>query len=289
MYFPPTMPKLGDDPGKDMMMAQFSRALSLESLAVDLSGRLASDFGSHAVGSSFFERTSSIAREHRSAVEAALQRRGGASPSSGTVPSRGTSTDAADGPGSSLGPLTALHGLLAETVSTYLMAHVMAHRVFDSDGEGNAAQLAETLMKDELQTLRELSFLTSELTIWSTTQSGAECHCECPGCGLGMCLCSPHGVNTLEELVQETGPVPVGRDKRGIGVRKPRQGSPAERAGLRTGDRIRGVDSVEVVDEADESVGIVQAGVYGHASGEEVRIRREKPDGTVDDIVIKKP
>ncbi|MGH2404459.1 MAG: class I SAM-dependent methyltransferase [bacterium] len=63
---------------------------------------------------------------------------------------------------------------------------------------------------------------------WGTLVGWDECLC--PSCGLGLCLCAPHGTNAVNQVWRETSPSePSG----GLWVRPPRSESAAARVGLR--------------------------------------------------------
>jgi hypothetical protein len=165
----------------------------------------------------------------------------------------------------------ALHRLYAgfhHVCLAYAMLHAAAHRAFDSQTEGNTADLAEAHLRAWMAVAREINQLISEVVIWEWGREGHECQCQCPSCGMGVCLCAPHGANTVDQIWQEVSR-PVLAD--GIGVRLPRTASAAERAGLREGDRIVAINGQEILSEAD--YGPFQAAVREHRLGEAMRLR----------------
>jgi C-terminal processing protease CtpA/Prc len=149
----------------------------------------------------------------------------------------------------------------------YAIVHVVAHRFFDSQEEGNTADLAEEHLRRYAAAIQEINQLVSDTVASEMTRAGQECRCGCPGCGLGICLCPPHGINTINLAWQDTSPSPEGP---GIRVRRPRSGSPAAREGLREGDRIVTADGQEI--PTDRDIPILQKAIREHGSGQPVQL-----------------
>src|SRR2546427_10468032 len=95
----------------------------------------------------------------------------------------------------------------APLVSQVLPA--VAHRFFDSRGEGNTADLAEGHLRDYAETAQALNRIVSDVAVWGLGKAGQECQCKCPSCGLGVCLCSPHGMNTVAAVWREVCATPA--------------------------------------------------------------------------------
>ena len=159
----------------------------------------------------------------------------------------------------------------------YAVVHAVAHRFYDSQGEGNTAEdLAEVHLRRYAGAVQEINQLLSDVVVWELDSTGEECRCQCPSCALGVCLCAPHGTVTLNRAWRETIPAPAGP---GIEVRPPRAASPALAAGLIAGDRIVRVDDQELASELDTLT--LQNAIRAHEPGEAVRfdVVRGESDG----------
>jgi len=165
----------------------------------------------------------------------------------------------------------ALYAALAETFVAYAELHVTAHRAFDSLREGSTADLAEAHLRECAAAMQELDLLASDVVVHALGEAGGECRCECPACGLGICLCASHGAITVRDAWRTSlPPRPAG----GVRVRRPRRGSPADRAGLREGDVVVAIDGAAIADDLDAPA--VQRAIRARASGDEIRLRVER-------------
>ena len=188
-------------------------------------------------------------------------------------------------PGSSAG-LSALHGAysaLNHVALGYAVLHVVAHRFADGDQEGNTADLAEKHLRRYAGVIQEINQLISDAVVAELGETGQECQCQCPSCGLGICLCAPHGTNTINQAWQQTSPPPRGP---GIGVRRPRSGS-AARIELREGDRVVAADGQEIGTEAD--LRVLQQAIREHASGEPVELQIVRGEGRRSTVPVVRP
>ncbi len=185
--------------------------------------------------------------------------------------------------------LSDLQGLINEAALGYAIMHAMAHRLFDSREDGNTADLAEGHLRSYSHASQVLNRLISDVTIWELGDAGRECQCQCPSCGLGVCLCSPHGTNTVGDVWRETAAVYAETAGRGMRVRPPRSNSAAIRAGLHAGDMVFAVDGREVPDESWDSIGTIQDAVKKHKSGEIVRFQVRRASGETEEISVEKP
>lgn len=163
--------------------------------------------------------------------------------------------------------LRSLYTSLNEALLGYAALHAVAHRAFDSQGPGNTADLAESHLRAHARAIQDLDLLISDAVILESSEMGIECRCACPACDLGLCLCSPHGANTLRQAWRETLPP---AEEGGLRVRPPRQGSEAQRADLRGGDRLTAIDGAPIPNDLDAAS--VQAAIRAHPSGEEIRL-----------------
>ena len=166
-----------------------------------------------------------------------------------------------------------LHGSLSEAVLGYAVLHAAAHRAFDSQAEGNTADLAEAQLRSYASLIQQFNLLISELVIKELSSIGAECRCMCPACSLGLCLCSPQGATTVRQAWRETDtPAPEG----GLRIRQPRSGSEAQRVGLRVDDQVVAIGATAI--PTDLEIGAVQGAIRAHDSGDEMvlTVRRGK-------------
>lgn len=190
------------------------------------------------------EEVGARTRGYRAALEAQLARRPGGS------------RDAEGGPSA----LVSLYGALNEAALAYGQLHAIAHRAFDSQGEGNTADLAEAHMRGHTAEIQQLDLGISDVAVRELDAAGAECQCTCPACGFGLCLCAPHGAKTVRQAWSETLPKPPSD---GLRVRRPRADSRALAAGLRDGDRVLAIDGQEIATDLDFVV--AQRAIRGHA------------------------
>ena len=191
-------------------------------------------------------------RDHRTALEAQLARRPGGSSEARGAPSS----------------LVSLYGALNEAALSYGRLHAIAHRAFDSQGEGNTADLAEAHLRAHTADIQQLNLGISDLVVRELDAAGAECRCRCPSCGFGLCLCATHGATTVRQAWSET--LPEIRPD-GLKVRRPRADSPALAAGLREGDRVIAIDGQEIATDLD--AGAVQRAVRSHAPNGPMTLR----------------
>lgn len=230
-----------------------------------------------------------MVRSHREALEARLDSIGGKESSFPTSIAPAPYPAAAEVPHerSAQAVSRALHTLYAafnHAAFGYAMLHAVAHRFFDSQAEGNTADLAEAHLRGYAVAAQEINQMVSDAIIWELSQRGEECQCLCPSCGLGICLCASHGTNTVNQVWRETSPPePSG----GIWVRPPRGESAAARVGLREGDRIVAVDDQEIASDLDNQS--MQTAIRKHQSGEEVRLRVRRATDELLEITVVRP
>src|SRR5438132_7239439 len=90
-----------------------------------------------------------------------------------------------------------VYAALTEIAFTYAVLHARAHRAYDSQGEGNTADLAESHLRAYTAAIQHLDMLSSDLVVSELGSIGEDCLCQCPACGVGLCLCAPHGMGTV--------------------------------------------------------------------------------------------
>ncbi len=157
------------------------------------------------------------------------------------------------------------------------MLHARAHRFFDR----TTADLVEQHLRNYAEAAHTIHRLISDAVVWELGKQGQECQCMCPSCGLGICVCAPHGTLTVAEAWGE--PTPAAAEG-GMLVRPPRANSPTARAGLRAGDMIVAVDDQEI-----HSVDDLQLLIRQHSPGEEIRLHVRQPSGDLLDLVVARP
>lgn len=182
-----------------------------------------------------------------------------------------------------------LHGLVDEAALGYAVMHAAAHRAFDSREEGNTADLAEGHLRSYSRVLQVLNRLISDVAVWELSVGGHECQCQCPSCGLGICLCSPHGTNTVGDVWREAGAVYTEPIRRGMRIRKPRSKSAASRVGLQADDILVAIDGREVPDESWDSISTIQDAVKMHKTGEVVRLKVLHASGETVEVSVERP
>jgi hypothetical protein len=177
-----------------------------------------------------------------------------------------------------------LYAALSEAVFAYADMHARAHRDFDSQSEGNTAALAESHMQTYGAAIQQLNLLVSDITVNELGTRAIYCQCQCPACAFGLCLCSPHGSATVQEVMQKAVPEPA---EAGVRVRRPRLGSEAERAALVDGDRVAAIDNQEI--RSDLDIGTVQGAIRVHASGDTLELLVIRSDGETVRLTARRP
>jgi C-terminal processing protease CtpA/Prc len=235
------------------------------------------------------ERFHHMVRSQREALEARLQTVGGQKVTSPTRIAAVPLPLAADRrhEESDRAASAALHTLYSafnHAAFGYAMLHAVAHRSFDSQAEGNTADLAEAHLRGYAAAAQEINQMVSDVIVRELSQREQPCQCRCPSCGLGICLCASHGTSTVNQVWRETSPAaPSG----GIWVRPPRRDSVAARVGLREGDRIIAVDDQEIASDLD--IGSMQAAIRKHQSGEEIRLQVRRVTGESQEVTVTRP
>jgi C-terminal processing protease CtpA/Prc len=218
---------------------------------------------------SLLESLRKTSQHQREALEAQRQRAGAGALSSQALPNARL--------------LRTVYGGLNEIALAYAVLHARAHRAFDSQTEGNTADLAEAHLRTYSTAIQELDLLISDIVISELGAAGEDCQCQCPACGLGICLCASHGANTVRQVWRETiPPAPEG----GLRVRRPRAGSEAERAGLLDGDRVLAIDGNEIGTDLDIST--VQAAIRAQSAGGRMRLRVLRDGGGPIELILRR-
>jgi hypothetical protein len=230
------------------------------------------------------DRYQGMVRAHRAALDERAQVIGG------QIPDRPAAILAIPTPLAAILPEHAvsqvLHTLYAgfnHVAFGYSLLHIAAHRAFDSIEPGSTAELAETHLRDYAGAIQELNQMVSDAMVWELTGLGHDCECKCPACSLGLCLCSPHGTLTINQVWEETRPAaPDG----GLWVRPPWSTSMADQAGLGAGDRILTVDEQAIASDWD--VPTLQKGIRAHQAGEAIRLGVQRATGEIEEVILRR-
>ncbi len=247
--------------------------------ALDTVPRLAKEYADM---DSAIRRFRALATGHRDALRALLRSLGGAA--EGSASASESSSPRTGRPETPSETLEVFHRLFNQAAFGYSVLHVVAHRHYDSKGEGNTADLSEKHLHEYSEAVQVINHMTSDVAVWDLSRAGQECQCKCPSCGLGVCLCSPHGTNTVSDIWRETASVGVEQTAGGIQVRPPRANSVASRAGLRPGDVIVAIDDQGLANETWNAIDTIQKGIGKHPSGEAIRFQVKRASGDVEEI-----
>lgn len=170
---------------------------------------------------------------------------------------------------------------LSGAAAGYASLHATAHRAFDSTGEGNTADLAERHLQRCLEAAQMILQLVSDMAIWGLNSDGVACQCRCPACGLGICVCAPHGTATVRQALGETPPTNAAQGI--LLVTSPRAGSAAALCGLQIGDTLLAVDNGNISSNVD-----LQRAIQSHQPGEQIELRVRRA-GEVLEVAATKP
>lgn len=209
-------------------------------------------------------------QHQRTALEAQRQRIGARGPAARPLPVAWS--------------LGAIYAALNQLAFAYSALHAAAHRAFDSQADGNTADLAESHLRAYTAAIQQLALLGSDAVVRELGNAGHDCLCQCPACSLGLCLCASHGTNTVRQAWQETLPPPP---EGGLRVRPPRTASEADRAGVVAGDQVLAIDGHEI--KTDLDTGAVQTAIRAHASGDTVRLRVLRKGSGPIDLTARRP
>jgi C-terminal processing protease CtpA/Prc len=277
------------DPDRNELQQFLSDMVAIERQLDGYIGQQLREVGRNSKVADAFEHFHHMVRSQRAVLESRLQAVGGRE---GPMPTRikavllPVAADMRHGE-SDRSESAALHTLYAafnHAAFGYAMLHAVAHRYFDSQAEGNTADLAEAHLRGYVAAAQEMNQMVSDVTVRELSQRDQPCQCRCPSCALGVCLCASHGTSTVNTVWRETTPsAPSG----GLWVRPPRPDSAAARGGLREGDRIVAVDDQEIASDLD--TGSMQGAVRKHQSGETIRLRVRRVTGEMEEVTVIRP
>jgi hypothetical protein len=232
----------------------------------------ADDVGGHPSAAAALGRFQDMVEAHRTSLAARLSALGGTRASEPgrlmALPVPSEHSISATGPTRVSRALHAWSSAFNHLAFAYGVLHTVAHRFYDSQGEGNTGEdLAEVHLRRYARAVQEISQLLSDVVVWELGSAGEECRCQCPSCAVGICLCAPHGTITINRSWRETTPGPTGP---GIEVRPSRAASPAIQAGLHAGDRIVGIDGQELATDLDTMT--LQKAISAHNPGQSIHL-----------------
>lgn len=172
------------------------------------------------------------------------------------------------------------HTIFNQAVISYSMLVPMGTRFLDSPyfaDEGTSFHLAKQHMGNYTQAIQKITHLLHDVLLWELDQEGFECRCQCPACGVGICLCSMAGRLYLSGAWESAGPI---LKDGSIYVQLPREDSEAVKAGLQKGDVILSVNGQVI-----ESFGNIQSAIRNAEPGEEVKLTVRKISGKSEEEV----
>ncbi len=172
---------------------------------------------------------------------------------------------------------------LNQAIFGYAMLRTIALRFRDGPmiGEGNTGDIAEQHTESYIGAVHKINQMLHNVVLWEMDREGSACLCDCPCCGLGICLCAVSARTTLSDSWVKVGPI---ADEAGVFLYPPRSGSAAANAGLHKGDVIVAVDGQEL-----QSYSALQSAVRGHQSGEAIELRVRRGSGELDEITVVRP
>jgi class 3 adenylate cyclase len=281
-----------DEPHKTKLRDHIVAMIGIERQILATLPWLAHELEGHAGSSGLLDRVRGMAEEHTEALRIRMMGIGvhepDLLPAAVAAPVLEVPAGLAKSPAMGL---QVLYGLVSQASFGYSTLHVVAHRQLDSPWaieEGNAADLAEELMREYARVLEVLDAMGPEVAVWELSRGGLDCRCVCPSCALGICLCWVHGVAAAVDarrpvLAREppTGPG-------GLAVAAPRADSVALRAGIGSGDAIVAIDGRPIETEADvgSMVQGFQKAIRTHEPGGSIRLKVRNPAGDVRNVEI---
>ncbi len=172
---------------------------------------------------------------------------------------------------------------LNQAIFGYAMLRTIALRFRDSPmiGEGNTGDIAEQHAENYIGAVHKINQMLHNVVLWEMDREGSACLCDCPCCGLGICLCAVSARTTLSDSWAKVGPI---ADEAAVFLHPPRSGSAAANVGLHHGDVIVAVDGQEL-----QSYSTLQSAVRGHQSGEVIELQIRRGSGELEDITVVRP
>lgn len=135
-----------------------------------------------------------------------------------------------------------VYARLQRAVAGYTLMQPAAHRLCDSwviADDGTAAHLGRRHAQEYLRAAGQIMAIIHDVVIGELDQDGIACHCTCPACSIGVCVCAL----TCRAIIAEpwlTARPPLA--EHGIALVPPRSGSAAAAAPFLPGDVIVAVN-----------------------------------------------
>ena len=180
--------------------------------------------------------------------------------------------------------LQAAYTLFNQAIVGYAVLHPLATRFADSlviADQGTSYHLCRQYAQNYIEAVQEISQVIHDVILWELDQEHLECHCTCPSCGVGVCVCALAGRSFLRDAWVEAGPIAADE---GIFVQTPRQNSAASTIGLHLGDVILAAEGKEI-----EVYGDLQDVVRNTESGDNIRFTVRRNNANKEDVVMVRP
>lgn len=260
---------------------QMADMVALESAIEQALGELIPEVSNHSEVTAIFKDFHAMTKGHLQALTARLQTVADSAPIPDTTDiflADGERSDGRDYPVSTA--LQTVYVAFNQAVIGYSTLRPLATRFRDSSfiGEENTADLMKLHMVNYIRAIQEVSRLLHDVVLWELDDKGLECECNCPSCGLGVCLCAVSSRAILSNAWAEAGPIAV---EEGVYVHPPRKGSAAASAGLRSGDVILTVDGQEV-----PTYSVLQTAVLEPDPGEQIQISVRREPDELEDVTL---
>ena len=259
------------------LQSHLANMIALE-LAIDKKlGNLLPEVTSHAEVTALLTKFQSMAAEQMHALEHRLQCIGNETANSPQVlPTELASGLILDEKYPVSGALQVAYALFSQAIGGYAVLHPLATRFADSlviAEEGTSYHLCRQHGQNYIEAVQKVSQLIPDVILWELDQEHLECHCTCPSCGVGVCVCALAGRDFLREAWREVGPI---TSDEGVFVQTPKQNSAASKIGLHLGDVILAAEGQEI-----ESYGDLQNIIRNSDANATLRLKVHRySDGT---------
>lgn len=265
--------------------AQLATMITIEAAIAEKLRELIPIVSEHAEAGTLLRELQSLPSEHRQALETRLHKIADTESQSSDdmihFPDEGL-TEHTCNPATTA--LQTVYTMFSRALIGYSVLRVHATRFLDSsylEDEGTSMHLAEQFSKDYARAIQQLTRLLHDVLLWELDRDGLACQCICPACGNGICLCSISVRFILDNAWEEAGPF---YDAAPIYVHRPKQNSPAAKAGLKRGHIITGVGEQELESWLD-----LQHVLRNAQSGDEIELKIRQGSGAPGEITLVHP
>lgn len=180
--------------------------------------------------------------------------------------------------------LQIIYTMFNQAVIGYATLHSLSTRFLDSPfvaDEGTSYHLTRQHTQNYVQAIQQISRVFHDVVIWELDEKGLECHCICPSCSAGICLCAMAGRWFLRDTWVQAGPIAADE---GVYVQLPKENSAAMKAGLHRGDVVLAVGGKEI-----DSLWDLQESMENAASGEDIQLTVRHDSDLIEDVVFVRP